>query len=67
MTYRQIGDAFFIAPTTVRTHSSTIYRKLGVRNKVALAALFAGEADDGLLAEFEELGRLLLLCFHLII
>ena len=41
MTYRDIGEALFIAPTTVRTHLSTIYRKLGVRSKVALAALLA--------------------------
>src|SRR5262245_60179109 len=37
MTYRAISDALFIAPTTVRTHLSTIYRKLGVGTKVALA------------------------------
>jgi TolB-like protein/DNA-binding CsgD family transcriptional regulator len=41
MTYRQIGDVLFIAPTTVRTHLSAIYRKLGVRNKVALANLIS--------------------------
>jgi DNA-binding CsgD family transcriptional regulator len=27
MTYRQIGETLFIAPTTVRTHLSAIYRK----------------------------------------
>ena len=37
MTYREIGLALFIAPTTVRTHLSAIYQKLGVRNKVSLA------------------------------
>ena len=41
MTYREIGEALFIAPTTVRTHLSAIYRKLGVRSKMALAALLA--------------------------
>jgi TolB-like protein/DNA-binding CsgD family transcriptional regulator/Flp pilus assembly protein TadD len=41
MTYREIGDALFIAPATVRTHLSTIYEKLGVRNKVGLASLVA--------------------------
>ncbi|PBC01069.1 LuxR C-terminal-related transcriptional regulator [Mesorhizobium sp. WSM3860] len=37
MTYREIGEALFIAPSTVRTHLAAIYEKLGVRNKVALA------------------------------
>ncbi|RUW78727.1 response regulator transcription factor [Mesorhizobium sp. M4B.F.Ca.ET.049.02.1.2] len=34
MTYREIGEMFFIAPATVRTHLSAIYRKLDVRSKV---------------------------------
>ncbi|WP_292409860.1 LuxR C-terminal-related transcriptional regulator [Mesorhizobium sp.] len=42
MTYREIGNALFIAPTTVRTHLAAIYEKLGVRTKVGLAAYFAG-------------------------
>jgi len=37
MTYREIGEALFIAPSTVRTHLAAIYEKLGVRSKVALA------------------------------
>ncbi|TIS72849.1 MAG: helix-turn-helix transcriptional regulator, partial [Mesorhizobium sp.] len=42
MTYREIGNALFIAPTTVRTHLAAIYEKLGVRTKIGLAAHFAG-------------------------
>jgi TolB-like protein len=42
LTYREIGEALFIAPSTVRTHIATIYEKLGVRNKLGLAAHFAG-------------------------
>ncbi|MER9256323.1 LuxR C-terminal-related transcriptional regulator [Mesorhizobium sp. M0598] len=38
LTYREIGEALFIAPSTVRTHLASIYDKLGVRNKVALAS-----------------------------
>ncbi|WP_245451809.1 LuxR C-terminal-related transcriptional regulator [Mesorhizobium waimense] len=38
LTYREIGEALFIAPSTVRTHLAAIYEKFGVRNKVALAA-----------------------------
>lgn len=52
MTYRQIGESLFIAPTTVRSHLSAIYRKLGVHNKVALAELIAAqrERDDSVTA-----------------
>lgn len=42
MTYREIGNALFIAPTTVRTHLAAIYEKLGVRTKIGLAAYFTG-------------------------
>ncbi|RWN28396.1 MAG: tetratricopeptide repeat protein [Mesorhizobium sp.] len=51
MTYREIGNALFIAPTTVRTHLAAIYEKLGVRTKIGLAAHFAGASGvqpDGL-------------------
>jgi class 3 adenylate cyclase/DNA-binding CsgD family transcriptional regulator len=34
--HRQIADRLCIAPSTVRTHLSTIYRKLGVSSKVGL-------------------------------
>ena len=42
--YREIAERLFIAPTTVRTHLSTIYRKLGVSSKVALLQRLS--ADD---------------------
>jgi Response regulator containing a CheY-like receiver domain and an HTH DNA-binding domain len=45
MTYREIGETLFIAPTTVRTHLSTIYRKLGVRSKFTLLKVLA--ENDG--------------------
>ena len=48
MTYREIGETLFIAPTTVRTHLSAIYRKLNVRSKVALAALLADHRQQDL-------------------
>ena len=35
--YRMIGEKLFIAPSTVRTHLTTIYRKVGVSSKVELA------------------------------
>jgi len=41
LTYREIGGALYIAPSTVRTHIAAIYRKLKVRNKAALVRLWA--------------------------
>ncbi len=34
--YRQIAEALYIAPSTVRTHITTIYRKLSVSSKLGL-------------------------------
>ena len=33
LTFRQIGENLFIAPTTVKSHALSIYRKLGVRSR----------------------------------
>nr|WP_255606908.1 LuxR C-terminal-related transcriptional regulator [Phyllobacterium sp. 2063] len=43
MTYREIGTALFISPSTVRTHLSVIYQKLGIHNKLALANHLMGQ------------------------
>ncbi len=40
---RDIGAITFISPRTVETHLSAIYRKLGARNRAALAALAAAD------------------------
>ncbi len=40
--YREIADELFIAPSTVRTHLSTIYRKLGVSSKLELLRAVEG-------------------------
>ena len=48
LTYREIGEALFIAPSTVRTHLASIYDKLGVRNKVALASHINGALGAGM-------------------
>lgn len=45
LTYRQIGEALCIAPSTVRSHLAAIYGKLGVRSKIELAHLF-GAVDE---------------------
>ncbi len=43
-TYQTIADTLCIAPSTVRTHLATIYRKLEVSSKVELAACLNGDA-----------------------
>jgi TolB-like protein/DNA-binding CsgD family transcriptional regulator len=45
LTYREIGEALYIAPSTVRTHIAAIYRKLGIRNKATLVSLVARQSD----------------------
>ena len=47
LTYREIADVLVIAPNTVRTHLSTIYKKLGVRNKAALIHLIGNGETIG--------------------
>lgn len=42
--YQEIASALCIAPSTVRTHLATIYRKLEVSSKVALANRLSGAA-----------------------
>lgn len=44
-TYNQIADRLCIAPATVRTHLSTIYRKLGVTSKLQLHKHFETPPD----------------------
>ena len=43
-TYGKIASRLGIAPTTVRTHLATIYRKLGVSSKLDLHAHLMGDA-----------------------
>ncbi|MFN0262901.1 LuxR C-terminal-related transcriptional regulator [Tepidamorphus sp. 3E244] len=44
-TYHQIAKRLVIAPSTVRTHLATIYRKLGVSSKIALHGVLSGETQ----------------------
>ena len=44
-TFRQIAERLNLAPSTVRTHLQTVYRKLEVSSKIAL--LRAIEDDSG--------------------
>lgn len=45
-TYQTIADTLCIAPSTVRTHLATIYRKLEVSSKLELATHLNGEAPQ---------------------
>ena len=45
-TYQKIAEKLCIAPSTVRTHLATIYRKLGVSSKLELATHLKGEAPQ---------------------
>lgn len=45
-TYQTIADTLCIAPSTVRTHLATIYRKLHVSSKLELASHLEGEAPQ---------------------
>ena len=45
-TYKQIADALSIAPTTVRSHITSIYRKLGVKSKPALISVLSRNQID---------------------
>lgn len=44
--YREIAEHLFLAPSTVRTHLSTIYRKLGISSKLELLAELEGHGSD---------------------
>jgi len=43
--YNQIADRLCIAPSTVRTHLSTVYKKLGVTSKLDLHKYFKNSAQ----------------------
>ena len=45
-TYQTIADMLCIAPSTVRTHLATIYRKLEVSSKLELATFLSGNAPE---------------------
>ncbi len=43
--YHRIAENLFIAPSTVRTHLATIYRKLGVSSKIELHKVLENDAS----------------------
>ena len=50
LSYKDIGRRLFISANTVKFHLSTIYLRLGVRNRAAAAHLLNQRADYGRLA-----------------
>jgi TolB-like protein/cytochrome c-type biogenesis protein CcmH/NrfG len=65
--YRAIGEKLFIAPSTVRTHLTTIYRKTGVTSKLELARALnvLPEPDAGTAAPGERRRSLVVMPFAL--
>ena len=53
--YREIAERLFIAPTTVRTHLGTIYRKLGVSTKIELLSTL--ERNGGEIVRIERAAK----------
>jgi DNA-binding NarL/FixJ family response regulator len=39
ITYKEISESLFISMPTVKTHTSNIYKKCGVKNRSELTAL----------------------------
>jgi DNA-binding NarL/FixJ family response regulator len=46
LTNRQIADRLFLAESTVKTHLSSAFRRLGVSSRREAAALFSSTADE---------------------
>jgi DNA-binding CsgD family transcriptional regulator len=44
LTNPEIGARMFVSPRTVETHLSHVYRKLGIRSRVELAAEVSRQA-----------------------
>ena len=42
---RDIADAMFVSPDTVKTHLANVYRKLGVRNRAGAVAVALNDPD----------------------
>ncbi|RZS97478.1 response regulator transcription factor [Cecembia calidifontis] len=45
--YKEIADALFLSPQTVRTHKKNIYRKFGVHNMAGIVGLLKVELEGG--------------------
>jgi len=44
--YKQIADRLCLAPSTVRTHLATVYKKLGVTTKLDLHKLLENSTNS---------------------
>ena len=41
LAYKEIATQFYISVNTVKTHTKSIYSKLGIKNRIELLTLFA--------------------------
>jgi len=49
--YKEIAGKIFISPETVKKHVQSIYRKLGVRNRVEATLIYKQDLQPGILNE----------------
>lgn len=52
--YKEIAGKIFISPETVKKHVRSIYRKLGVRNRVEATLLYRNQMESDLLNQVNE-------------
>lgn len=56
-TYKEVAASLCIAPSTVRAHLASIYRKLGVNNKAALVSTLSNDPADSVMPTFAMTNR----------
>ena len=56
-TYKEVAACLCIAPSTVRAHLASIYRKLGIKNKAALISALSNYPADSATTTFAMIDR----------
>lgn len=46
LSYKEIGDQLFISVNTVKTHTKSIYSKLGFKNRIELLTVLMGKFEN---------------------
>ncbi len=52
--YKEIAGKIFISPETVKKHVRSIYRKLGVRNRVEATLMYRNQSEMDMLNHVNE-------------
>ncbi len=52
--YKEIAGKIFISPETVKKHVRSIYRKLGVRNRVEATLMYRNQSETDMLNQVNE-------------